>query len=286
MTTPKGERIWFITGCSSGFGRAVAAEALRRGERVIGTLRRREQLADFEALAPGRAHAMQLDVSQSEQIAPAVNAAIARYGRIDVLFNNAGYGLLGTVEETSASEARAIFETNFFGTMLVTQAALPQLRQQRSGHILNMSSGAGIGAVPGLALYSASKFAVEGLSEALAGEVAAHGIKVTLIEPGAFRTGFPSGGLVETKRKLEAYAPITGRGPRGVQEWYAQAGDPQGAAEAILTVADSPAPPLRLVLGADALFGARHKLDRLRADFDAWEALSRSSVAAQPPRAQ
>ena len=279
MSTPRGERVWFITGCSSGFGRAVAVEALRLGERVIGTLRRREQLPDFEALAPGRAHALQLDVTQSEQIEPAVTAAFARYGQIDVLFNNAGYGLLGAIEETSASEARAIFETNFFGTLLVTQAALPHLRQQRNGHILNMSSGAGLRAVPGLGLYSASKFAVEGLSEALAAEVAAHGIKVTLIEPGAFKTGFPTGGLVESKRKLKAYAAITGRGARGVQEWYAQAGEPQGAAEAILAVVDSPAPPLRLVLGVDALAGARDRLEQLRSNFDAWETLSRASVA-------
>jgi NAD(P)-dependent dehydrogenase (short-subunit alcohol dehydrogenase family) len=134
-------RVWLITGCSSGFGRAVADAALRCGDKVIGTLRRPEQFAEFEALAPGRAHALELDVAHPDQIARAVPAAIARYGRIDVLLNNAGYGMIGAVEETSLAEARAIFETNFFGMLQVTQALLPQLRQQRSGHIVNMSSG-------------------------------------------------------------------------------------------------------------------------------------------------
>ena len=184
-------RVWFITGCSSGFGRAVAEAALARGDRVIGTLRKAAQCEEFERLAPGRAWAEQLDVRDASRIERVAQAAVARYGRIDIVFNNAGYGMLGAVEETSPEEARAIVETNFLGTFLVTRALLPQLRQQGGGHILNMSSGAGIGAVPGLGLYSATKFAVEGLSEALAQEVAAFGIRVTIIEPGAFNTGFP-----------------------------------------------------------------------------------------------
>ena len=195
-------RVWFITGCSSGFGRAVAEAALARGDRVIGTLRRPDQCEEFERLAPGRAFAEQLDVRDAARIDVVAKSAIERFGRIDVLFNNAGYGLLGAVEETSLEEARAILETNFLGTYLVTRALLPQLRSQGAGHILNMSSGAGIGAVPGLALYSASKFAVEGFSEALAQEIAAFGLRVTIIEPGAFNTGFPSGGIVKTREAI------------------------------------------------------------------------------------
>lgn len=272
-------RIWLITGCSGGFGRAVAEEALRQGDRVIGTLRRRDQFAAFEALAPGRCHALELDVRDGAQIASAVAAAAGRYGHIDVLFNNAGYGLIGAIEETSIEEARGIFETNFFGLLQVTQALLPQLRAQGGGRILNMSSGAGIGAVPGLGLYSATKFAVEGMTEALAAEVASLGIKVTLIEPGAFNTGFPAGGIVETRRRLAAYGTFTGHGAAGIQHWYgAHAGDPALAAAAIVRIAGEPDPPLRLVLGADALGGVRRKLDVLRGDFDHWEELSLSTV--------
>ena len=279
MTEAHDGRVWLITGCSGGFGRAVAQEALRQGDRVIGTLRHRDQFAAFEALAPGRCHALELDVRDGPRIGTAVAAAVGRYGRIDVLLNNAGHGLLGAVEETSLEEARGIFETNFFGLLQVTQALLPQMREQGGGRILNMSSGAGVGAVPGLGLYSATKFAVEGLTEALAAEVAGLGIKVTLIEPGAFNTGFPAGGLVESRRRLAAYAAFTGHGAAGVQQWYgAHAGHPADAAVAIVRISRETDPPLRLVLGADALGGVRRKIEMLRGDFDRWEALSLSTV--------
>ena len=271
-------RVWLITGCSGGFGRAVAEEALRQGDRVIGTLRRRDQLAAFVALAPGRCHALELDVRDGTRILSAAAEAVGRYGRIDVLLNNAGYGLLGAIEETSIAEARAIFETNFFGLLQLTQALLPQLRTQGGGRILNMSSGAGVGAVPGLGLYSATKFAVEGMTEALAAEVAPLGIKVTLIEPGAFNTSFPTGGIVQTHARLAAYAAFTGHGTAGMQHWYgANAGKPSSAAAAIVRIAGDPNPPLRLVLGADALGGVRRKIDMLRGDFDRWESVSLST---------
>jgi NAD(P)-dependent dehydrogenase (short-subunit alcohol dehydrogenase family) len=273
-------RVWFITGCSSGFGRAVADAALARGDSVLGTLRKAAQCEEFERLAPGRAWAEQLDVRDASRIEVVAQSAVARYGRIDIVFNNAGYGLLGAVEETAPDEARAIVETNFLGTFLVTRALLPQLRRQGAGHILNMSSGAGIGAVPGLGLYSATKFAIEGLSEALAQEVAAFGIHVTIIEPGAFNTGFPSGGLVKAQRPLDAYAGLTGQLAAGMQHWYgSHAGDPRRAAEAILRIVDEPQPPLRIVLGPDALAGVRMKIDALRSNVDAWEALSLSTAA-------
>jgi NAD(P)-dependent dehydrogenase (short-subunit alcohol dehydrogenase family) len=261
----------------------VAEAALGRGDRVIGTLRKPEQCAAFEQLAPGRAHAEQLDVRDEAAIARVTRAAVARHGRIDVVFNNAGYGLLGAIEETSPEEARAILETNFLGTYLVTRALLPQLREQRSGHILNMSSGAGIGAVPGLGLYSASKFAVEGFSEALAQEVAGFGIRVTILEPGAFNTGFPTGGLVKVRQPLEAYSALTGQLANGMQHWYgAHGGDPRRAAEAILRIVDEPQSPLRLVLGPDALAGVRMKLDAVRSNVDAWESLTLSTATSPP----
>lgn len=279
MKVSASPRTWFITGCSSGFGRAVAEAALARGDRVVGTLRRADQCAAFDRLVPGRSVAEQLDVRNAAQIAAVVQSTIARFGRIDVMFNNAGYGLLGAIEETSAEEAADIVATNFLGTYHVTRAMLPQLRKQGGGHILNMSSGAGIGAVPGLGLYSATKFAVEGLSEALAQEVAGFGIKVTIIEPGAFNTGFPSGGLVKVKRPLEAYSGLTGQLAAGMQHWYGtHAGDPRRAADAILDVVDAPHPPLRLVLGPDALMGVRAKIDALRSNVDAWEAVSLSTA--------
>lgn len=271
-------RVWFITGCSGGFGRAVAEAALARGDSVIGTLRKPEQCADFERLAPGHAFAEQLDVRAPARIEEAVAAAVRRCGRIDVLFNNAGHGMLGAIEETSLDEAREIFETNFFGTFNVTRGILPQLRRQGGGHVLNMSSGAGIGAVPGLGLYSATKFAVEGLSEALAGEVAQFGIRVTIIEPGAFMTGFASGAAVPVRQPLEPYAGLTNAVAAGMRQWYGtQAGDPKRAAAAILRIVDEPQPPLRLVLGADALGGVRAKIDSLRANVDAWETLTLST---------
>jgi NAD(P)-dependent dehydrogenase (short-subunit alcohol dehydrogenase family) len=179
------------------------------------------------------------------------------------------------VEETTPEEARAIIETNFLGIFLMTRALLPQFRRQSRGHILNMSSGAGIGAVPGLGLYSASKFAVEGLSEALAAEVASFGIRVTIIEPGAFNTGFPTGGLVRVRNGLDAYAGLTGQIAAGMQHWYgSHAGDPRRAAAAILRIVDEREPPLRLVLGADALGGVRAKIEALRGTVDASESLS------------
>ncbi len=280
MTDSKnGSRNWLITGCSSGFGRALAVAALARGDRVVGTVRQEGQRAEFEALAPGRAFAELLDVRDAARIEAVVASVVARLGRVDVLVNNAGYGLLGAVEETSPEEARDILETNFLGTFLVTRAMLPQLRRQGGGHILNMSSGAGIGAVPGLGLYSASKFAIEGLSEALAQEVGHLGIRVTIIEPGAFNTGFPTGGLKRVRQPIDAYAALTGQIAAGMQHWYgSHAGDPARAAAAILGIVDDANPPLRLVLGPDALGGVRAKIEALKANVDAWEAVSLSTA--------
>jgi NAD(P)-dependent dehydrogenase (short-subunit alcohol dehydrogenase family) len=271
-------RTWMITGVSSGFGRELAQAALARGDTVIGTLRKQEQLAAFEALAPGRAHAVQLDVTDSAAIAPAVAGAIERCGAIDVLVNNAGYGFVGAVEEASIAEVRQQFETNVFGLIQVTQAVLPQMRQRGRGHIINLSSGAGVIASPGLGLYAASKFAVEGFSEALAGEVAPLGIRVTILEPGGFRTQFSGGSCAQAAQRIAAYDATAGRMRAGFEQFNGrQPGDPARAAQLMLQLSDMAEPPLRLVLGADMLPRVRGKYEHLLAELTRWEALSLST---------
>ncbi len=251
--------VWFITGVSSGIGRAIAAAALAQGDSVIGTLRQHAQFSDFEAIAPGRAHAVLLDVTNAEQIEHAAAVAIARYGRIDVLVNNAGYGMIGALEETAIDEARRLFDTNFFGLMQVTQAFLPQLRRQGSGHIINVSSTVGLTGTPGVPIYSASKFAIEGLSEALAIELAAFGIKVSVVEPGAVLSQFDTG-VVETRRRMPEYAAISGISKEGLSQFYAAtAAQAEPVAQAIIELAHMPEPPLRLLAGAESVEAARVK---------------------------
>jgi len=269
-------KIWLITGVSSGFGRALAMAALARGDVVAGTLRQESQLAEFRALAPGRAHAYRLDVTDAAAGAVLSARVVAELGRIDVLVNNAGYGLVGVAEEVSDAETRRLFETNFFGLLNVTRAVLPQLRAQRSGHIVNISSVAGTVGIPGMALYSASKFAVEGLSEAMAGELGALGIRLTIVEPGGFRTDFSGRSLAAAQRVISDYASGPGGKVRGMLEQYRghEPGDPVKAAQAILTLVDAPNPPLRLALGPDALGWLRDRLARVAKDYDDWQAVS------------
>ena len=258
-------KIWLITGVSGGIGLALAEAALARGDIVIGSLRQTSQSADFEAKAPGRAHAIIMDVTQSGQIREAINRAIAFYKRIDVIVNNAGVGMVGAVEETDIDEARAIFETNFFGAFQLTKAVLPLLRQQGSGHIVNISSAAGISAVPGLGIYSASKFALEGMTEALAVEVASSGITVSLVEPGAILTNFPGSSIVEVQDRIPAYSSITGQGRADVQRYYQQqAHHPEVVAQAVLSLVDTSEPTLRLVIGDDAMAGVLAKVEHLQ----------------------
>lgn len=264
-TQSNNSKVWFITGVSSGIGRALAKAALRQGDTVIGSLRKPEQIVDFEAQAPGRAYALLLDVTRPEQIRDAVEHALGFRGRIDVLVNNAGVGMVGAIEETSSDEAHAIFETNFFGPFQLIRSALPHLRKQGSGHIINISSAAGISAVPGLGIYSASKFAVEGMTEALAAEVAALGIKVSLVEPGAILTNFPSTSIVEIQVKISSYSAITGQGRAGIQHYYQQqAQDPEVVARAVLDLVKAPSPPLRLIIGDDAMAGVQAKISLLQ----------------------
>ena len=272
-------RIWLITGVSSGFGQELARAILARGDTVVGTLRRKEQAAAFEALAPGRAHARLLDVTDSAAIPPLVAAVERDIGPVDVLVNNAGYGLGGAVEELDDGECRHVMETNFFGTLNLIKAVLPSMRKRRSGHIINFSSMAGIVGFPGFGLYNASKFAVSGLTEALAGELAPFGIRATVVEPGGFRTNFAGGSLAIARNPMPEYAETAAARPRVMKEHYhgTQRGDPAKAAAAVIAIVDAANPPVHLLLGPDAVAAARGKLDRFGAEITAWETLSNST---------
>jgi NAD(P)-dependent dehydrogenase (short-subunit alcohol dehydrogenase family) len=267
-STPK---TWFITGASSGFGTAFAHYALERGDNVVATARSIGKLDALVARAPSRVLAQKLDVTNAADIAPAIDAAVRRFGRIDYLFNNAGYGVVGALEETSESELRAVLDTNFFGAVAVTKAVLPVMRAQRSGAIVNISSMGGQMSFEGVGAYSASKFALEGMSEALALEVAPFGIKVLIVEPGAFRTEFGAGAL-RTMPVMPAYKDAL-TNIRGVlHEMHgAQPGDPAKAAQAVALALEATATPLRLQLGADSIGAVRAHAEQLLSDLATWE---------------
>lgn len=270
MKTPT----WFITGASSGFGMAFARYALLRGYNVVATARTPAKLEQIRQLAPNRVLVEKLDVTVAADARNAVAAAVARFGAIDVLINNAGYGIVGALEETSDAELRAQMETNFFGAVAVTKAALPSMRNQRSGAIVNISSLGGQLSFGGFSAYSASKFALEGMSEALAQEVAPFGIKVLIVEPGAFRTGFAADSLKHMP-VMEAYRDIVGgtrafaHGMNGTQE-----GDPAKAAAAIEVALEAETTPLRLQLGADSVGPVRAHAEQLLADLSKWESVA------------
>jgi NAD(P)-dependent dehydrogenase (short-subunit alcohol dehydrogenase family) len=274
MTSP----VWLITGTSSGFGRELAQAALERGDRVVATARRPETLADLVALAPDRALAVALDVTRQDQIDGAVAAAVERFGRIDVLVNNAGHGSVGAIEEIEPAHLRALMDTMYFGPIALTQAVLPAMREQGSGAIVQISSMGGLISSPGFGAYCSAKWALEAASEALHGEVGPLGIRVLIVEPGAFRTEFGGARLHESPA-LDAYAETVGP----TRDYITgidgdQPGDPRKAAEAILTTLDQPDPPLRLALGTDAVDAIRGALEARLANLDATEPLARSAV--------
>lgn len=272
MTTKTAQRVWFITGCSSGFGRLLAEEVLKAGDKVVATARNIATIADLEKTYPKTARAISLDVTHRDQITAAVDQALEHFGHVDVLVNNAGYGLMAAIEEASDDEIKRVIETNVYGTVNVTRAFLPHFRARRSGHILNLSSIAGIISTAGLGFYNLTKFAVEGFTEALATELAPLGVKVTIIEPGPFRTEFLGGSAVFTKTRIADYRETAGKvmdnlaGAAGSQK-----GDPLKAVEAIVQVVNSPEPPLRLLLGAAAWRRFHDKIDLLERDAKAWE---------------
>ncbi|MFG1696264.1 oxidoreductase [Nonomuraea sp. NPDC049309] len=269
---------WFITGCSTGLGRALAAAVLDHGHRAAVTARSPEQVADLVDAHPGRAVALPLDVTDRDQVAQAVAAAESAFGRIDVLVNNAGYGYLAALEEGEDDEVRALFETNVHGLVDVTKAVLPGMRARRSGHIVNISSLGGLAAFGATGYYHATKFAVEGLSESLAAEVGPLGIKVTIVEPGAFRTNWSGPSMRQSTIRIDDYADTAGARRASTLATYGrQPGDPGRAAAAIITVVESPEPPLRLLLGKAAYDVATGRLTTLRAGFDTWRELTLSA---------
>lgn len=274
MTT----RTFLITGASSGLGRAFARGALAAGHTVVGTVRKVEDLEKFEALAPGRAHARQLDVTDDEAVFGLVGEVQRSVGPIDVLIANAGYGHEGVFEESSMAELRAQFDTNVFGVAATVHAVLPGMRKRRSGHIFAISSMGGLMTVPGLAYYHASKYAVEGMLETLSKEVAGFGVRVTIIEPGSFRTDWAGRSMVRSDRSIadydELFDPI--RAARQAASGN-QLGNPAKAAEAVLKVIEAEKPPVHLVLGSDALRLVGSGRTAVAADIEAWDELSRST---------
>jgi NAD(P)-dependent dehydrogenase (short-subunit alcohol dehydrogenase family) len=271
---------WLITGVSSGFGLELARAALARGDTVVGTLRQRAQADRFEQLAPGRAHAVLLDVTRIGDVEPAVQQAILRAGHIDVLVNNAGYGLFGAVEEISDAEARDVMDTNFFGALAVIRAVLPHFRERRAGHIFNVASVAGVIGFPGCGLYSASKFALEGMTEALAIELAPFGIRVTIVEPGGFRTNFSGGSLRKASGVMDAYAGTPAARTRDNIGNYNghEPGDPVKAAGAIIRALEAPQAPMRLALGADAVGMLRGAYEGKLKQLAEWETVSNATA--------
>lgn len=268
MTT---DHVWFITGTSSGFGRAIAEAVLADGGSVVATARKTESLAELRDRAPERVLVAQLDVTDPASITAAVEEARVRFGRIDVLVNNAGYGLRGALEECDDEQLRALMETNVWGLISVTKAVLPLMRAQRSGHIVQLSSVGGVRARLGGTPYALSKFAVEGLSEGLSYEVAPFGIKVTIVEPGPFRTDF-AGRSIQWAESMPEYAPIFAEERERFQaQDGAQPGDPARAAAAVLRAVAMDEPPLRLPLGPEAFAGIRATLTQRLADLDELE---------------
>jgi NAD(P)-dependent dehydrogenase (short-subunit alcohol dehydrogenase family) len=272
--------VWFITGCSTGFGRELARLLLERGERVVVTARDASRVAD---LAAGRdnALALALDVTRADQVAAAVSAAEARFGRIDVLVNNAGYGYLASIEEGEEAEIRAQFDANVFGLFAMTRAVLPGMRARRAGRILNITSVAGLVGFQGSGYYAAAKHAVEGFSDALAAEVSALGIKVTCVEPGPFRTDWAGRSLRQTPCLIDDYAETAARLKRTAEGSGNQPGDPVRAAEAMILVASIEHPPRHLVLGA---FGVDAVSRRLRASLDDIEQWRDTSIGTDFPK--
>jgi NAD(P)-dependent dehydrogenase (short-subunit alcohol dehydrogenase family) len=267
------ENVWLITGASTGFGRLLAEYLCGLGATVIATARNVDTLSDLTTRYPGNAIVLTLDVTKPESIEGAVKDALAHAGHIDVLVNNAGYGVTGAIEEVAENEYMPMFETNVFGLIQLTQALLPQFRERRSGNIVNLSSIGGLIGGPGWGFYNATKFAVEGFSEALAAEMEPLGVHVTVVEPGPFRTDFLGRSGVLAKKVISDYQQTAGKSREYFETQSGkQPGDPQRAVEAIVAAVSSPEPPKHLLLGKIALKRFRARLDAWTKELNAWEA--------------
>lgn len=272
------KRVWLITGASRGIGAKITAAALAHGDAVVATARNAQSISEQFGEQPGLL-ATRLDVTDEAQAREVAQAAIERFGRIDVLVNNAGFGLLGAVEEATDAEVRRVFETNVFGLLNVTRGVLPHMRAARSGHVINISSVGGYQSAPGYGVYCSTKFAVEGLSEALHGELAPLGVKVTVVEPGYFRTDFlDNSSLLESPASIADYAATAGE-VRRLSKVYnqQQPGDPDKLAQAMITLVEAANPPLRLPLGTDTLSFMAAKNAYVQQETEAWRALSAST---------
>ena len=270
--TDQANPVWLVTGCSTGFGREIARAVLERGWRAVVTARDPVKVQDLAADHPETALAQALDVTDPAQVRAAVAAAERKFGGIDVLVNNAGYGYLAAIEEGEDEAIRAMFEANVFGLADLIRAVLPGMRRAGRGHIVNITSVGGLVGNPGSGYYAATKFAVEGLSEALAKEVAPLGIRVTAVEPGPFRTDWAGRSLKQTRQPIEAYEQSAGARRRQIAEHSGQQpGDPARAAQAIIKAVMSADPPGHLVLGKPGLGVVRQKLQGLMAEIDSWE---------------
>jgi NAD(P)-dependent dehydrogenase (short-subunit alcohol dehydrogenase family) len=267
-----------ITGVSSGFGRALAEEALAAGYRVVGTVRSEQARHDFEALAPQRVSGWMLDVTDFAAIDGVVAQIEATVGPVDVLVNNAGYGHEGVMEESPLAEMRRQFDVNVFGAVAMMKAVVPYMRERRRGHILNITSMGGFITLPGIAYYCGSKFALEGISEVLGKELKPFGIAVTAVAPGSFRTDWAGRSMIRTPRSIPDYDALFDPIRQAREEKSGkQLGDPAKAARAMLAVIDSDAPPAHLILGSDALGLVRAKLSELAQEITTWEAITRST---------
>ena len=273
MKTTQGGKVWLITGASTGLGRVLAEHLLSVGARVVATARKVEQLKELDDQYPETAQTLGLDVTRQESVDEAVAAAVGRFGRIDVLVNNAGFGMVGAVEESAEGEYRPMFETNVFGMIRMTQAVLPQMRRQGAGHVVNLSSIGGLVATPGFGMYNATKFAVEGLSEALAQELKPLGIGVTIVEPGPFRTDFLGRSGLVAERRIAEYEQTSGKMRAYFSEQDGkQRGDPKRAAAAMVKAVESEHPPLRLLLGASTIPRLKGKLEAWEKEVATWQA--------------
>jgi NAD(P)-dependent dehydrogenase (short-subunit alcohol dehydrogenase family) len=278
MANSAGSRVWFITGSSSGFGLLLAKEALRRGERVIATARDAAKLDELGKTYPDTARTFALDVTKPAEIEAVAQKAIAAFGHVDVLVNNAGYGVNGAIEEVSEDEFEPMFQTNIYGLIRTTRAFLPHFRERRSGHIFNLSSIGGLIGGAGWGFYNTTKFAVEGFSEALAAEMKPLGVSVTLIEPGPFRTEFLGRSGKLAAREIPEYNDTAGKAREYLKTQSGkQPGDPQKAVEAIIAVADSPNPPVHLILGKIALTRFQAKLAQWQSEITEWESVTLGS---------
>lgn len=272
------DRVWFITGCSSGFGRHLAEQVLESGERAVLSARNPAQIQDLAQRYGNKALALALDITNEAAIAKAVADAQTHFGQIDVLVNNAGYGYFSAIEEGEDAEIRRQFETNVFGLFSLTRHVLPGMRARRQGHVVNVSSIGGLMGFAATGYYHASKFAVEGFSESLAAEVGPLGIKVTIVEPGRFRTDWAGRSVIESKIVIDDYAETAGARRKAAHAYSgSQPGDPKRGAAAIISAVNSDNPPLRLLLGSDAYQLALSKVDALRTNFEAWSELTQGT---------